>query len=61
MDPEFQCLVSFVLGGREGSDKNDHEFRLLGNIELYERPLSSGKEIIQGKSKSNLNIASLFV
>ncbi len=26
-----------VLGG--GSGKSDHEFRCLGNIEIYERPL----------------------
>ncbi len=41
MDPEFQCLVSFVLGGRGGgSGKNDHKFRFLGNTELYEQPLT---------------------
>ena len=37
---EFQCLGSFVFRGEGGSGKNDHDFRFLGNIELYERPLS---------------------
>ncbi len=30
----------FRFRGRGGSGKNDHEFHFLGNIELYERPLS---------------------
>ncbi len=38
MDPEFQCLVSFVLGG--GVWQNDHKFRFPGDIKLYERPLT---------------------
>ena len=34
-------VSKFRLGGGEGggSGKNDHEFRFLGKIELYERPL----------------------
>ncbi len=33
-------FAKFRFRGEGGSGKNDHEFRFLGNIELYERPLS---------------------
>ena len=41
-----------VLGGG-GSGKNDHEFRMLGNIELYERPLTLLETMERGRETSH--------
>ena len=42
----FHCFNGFVLGGAEGSGaegsgKNDHKFRFLENIRLYEQSLNN--------------------
>ncbi len=61
MVPGFQCLVSFVL---RGSGKNDHKFRFLGNIELYERPLKyiniTSENILKNHKKVQLQTNNIY-
>ena len=56
MDPIFQCLVSFVLGGKGDLAKMITSFVFLGNIELYEQPLTDLKPIRLWVLSSQLHI-----
>ena len=53
MDPEFQCLVSSIVGGENG--KSGHKFRFLGNIELYKRPVRPLKKLKVGFDSARLH------